>query len=80
MGKFDGRTSRLFYDIKAIQKEQNLTSVIGQAIVTMDYSKEKRDIKIETIFDNVTTLSFWIQFDKKYNICLLYTSPSPRDA
>ena len=22
MGKFDGRTSRLFYDIKAIQKEQ----------------------------------------------------------
>lgn len=68
MGKFDGRTSRLFYDIKAIQKEQNLTSVIGQAIVTMDYSKEKRDIKIETIFDNVTTLSFWIQFDKKYNI------------
>ena len=35
MGKFDGRTSRLFYDIKAIQKEQNLTSVIGQAIVTI---------------------------------------------
>lgn len=68
MGKFDGRKSKFFYEIKGIQKEQNLTSVLGQAIVTMDYSKGKRDIKIETIFDNVTTLAFQIQFDKNYQI------------
>ena len=43
--------------------------------------KQEIDLKLNQLFDGIiVAIAFWVSHKLRYdNICLLYTSPSPRD-